>query len=100
MESINRKELLMRNPTRSEMTHQTAYVTVVQCGTEGLGQRIRRVDNARVMAEDNVFLRFPFLHGKVLDVNMTQTGGVGRLAFTMRMGIAAALSSYRVVGSG
>ena len=67
----------MRNPTRSEMTHQTAYVTVVQCGTEGLGQRIRGVYNAGDMAEDNVTLRFPFLHGKVLDVNMTQTGGGG-----------------------
>ena len=48
-------------------------MAVMERGTEGLGQRVCGVNDARNMREDNLVGSFPFLEGKMLDVNMTST---------------------------
>ncbi len=62
-----------RRPWGAVVTHQAANMAVMERGTEGLGLRVCGVNDARNMGEDNLVGSFPFLEGKMLDVNMTST---------------------------
>ena len=48
-------------------------MAVMERGTEGLGQRICGVNDAGDMGENNFVGSFPFLEGKVLNVDMAST---------------------------
>jgi hypothetical protein len=48
-------------------------MAMMERGAQGLCQRIGGVDNARDVREDDLLGSFPFLEGKMLDVDMTGT---------------------------
>ena len=55
------------------MTHQATNMTEVESGAERFSEGVRRVDDTRNVAKDNIAVGLPLLDGKVLDVNMSRT---------------------------
>ena len=56
------------------MSHQTTHMSVMESGTQRLGEGVGRINNAGDVTEDNVALGFPFLNCEVLDVDVTSPG--------------------------
>ena len=55
------------------MTHQATNMTEVESGAERFSEGVRRIDDTRDVAKDNIAVGLPFLNGKVLNVNMSRT---------------------------
>ena len=53
------------------MTHHAAHVSGMENPTEWLGKGIRRVDDSRDVAHNDIARCFPVLDGKVLNVNVS-----------------------------
>ena len=62
----------MRGPGRAVVTHEAVGVTMMERSTQRFGEGIGRVDDAGDMFQDNFALGFPFLNGKVLDVDVAR----------------------------
>jgi hypothetical protein len=54
------------------VAHQVASMTRVKDPGNGLGQAVRRVDEARDVDQGDVTGLFPFLNGEVLNVNVAR----------------------------
>ena len=70
MSSAAQVEELVRVQKEAVMAHRATDMAAVEDPAERFGQSIRGVDRARDMLQNNIALIFPFLNGKMLDVNM------------------------------
>ena len=77
------------------VSHGSAYVSAVKDPTESFGERISGVYDAGDVFKKDVAVLLPLLDGEMLDRDVVGAE-VGLEAFTI--GIAAWLSSWRVVG--
>jgi len=65
----------MRDPRGSVVSHHAADMAVVKRWPQRFCEGIRWVDDPGDMAENDVAVGFPFLDGKVLDIDMSRTRG-------------------------
>ena len=62
-----------RCPRGAIVTHETSNVAMVKGGAERLRESICVVHDARDVGENNFPICFPFLEGKMLDIDMIST---------------------------
>ena len=61
-------------PRGTIVTHQAAYMSMVQSQSEGLGEGISRVSDPGNVRENNLAMGFPLLNCKMLNVDVTGPG--------------------------
>jgi hypothetical protein len=64
-----------RRERSSVVSHDAANMAMMEDPTEGFGEGIGRVDDARDMDHDDVAVAFPLLQGEVLNIDMARALG-------------------------